>query len=500
MSAILIGLEQHLAITLASVGLSTVIGVLLGILISKKRALSKPVLMIADIAQTIPSLALLAILMILFGIGDKTVVIGLVIYSLMPIIQNTYIGITSISPSVKEAAKGMGMSPLQSLVRVELPLALPVIFTGIQIAFVTILGTAVIGVLVGSGGLGYLIYSSIQSQDWNMIFKATLPIMALALLPQLFKYLDDKLKQRFTGNRRPVLVKLRVSALLLLAALIIPLFVVSENQNRVVIGSSYFTENKLLAEMLAQLVENDSDIEVERKFNMEGSPICLEALKSGQIDVYPEYTGTALLELLKLPPDNDPDRVYNKVKTVYDEKFDLLWLDPFGYNNTYAMAVTEEMAEKYNLRSVSDLVPYADEMVFGAEHTFYNRSDGYEAMADAYGLNFSSALKLDVSIKYLALSQGRIQVTDAFTTDGQIQWLHLRVLEDDKRFFPPYYAAPVVREDTLEKHPELQGILNKLSGALDEETMQELNFKVDNEKMSVETVAREFLKEKGFVR
>ena len=499
MSAILVGLEQHLAITLASVGLSTVIGVLLGILISQKRAFRKPVLMIADIAQTIPSLALLAILMILFGIGNKTVVIGLVLYSLMPIIQNTYIGITGISPSVKEAAKGMGMSPLQSLVKVELPIALPVIFTGIQIAFVTILGTAVIGVLVGSGGLGYLIYSSIQSQDWVMIFKATLPIMVLALLPQLFKYLNGKLKQHFKGNRRSLLLKFRVIPLLLLVAIVLPLFISSENQNKVVIGSSYFTEDKLLAEMLAQLVENDSDIEVERKFNMEGSPICLEALKSGQIDVYPEYTGTALIELLKLPADNDPDRVYNKVKSAYDDRFKLLWLDPFGYNNTYAMVVTEDIAEKYNLKSISDLTPYAGEMVFGAEHTFYNRSDGYEAMAKAYGLHFSSALKLDVSIKYLALSQGKIQVTDAFTTDGQLKALHLKVLADDKKFFPPYYAAPVVREDTLEKYPELQGILNKLAGVLDEETMRGLNYKVDNQKMSIEDVARDFLTTKGLV-
>jgi len=500
MSTILLALEQHLAITLASLGISTVVGVLLGVLISKKRIYSKPVLLIADIIQTIPSLALLAIFMIILGIGNKTVIIGLAVYSLMPIIQNTYIGITSIVPSVKEAAKGMGMSQFQSLIKVELPNAMPMILTGIEIAFVTVIGTAVIGVLVGAGGLGYLIYSSIQSQNWVMIFKATLPIMILSLFPQLIKYLYDKLEYLFKGNHKSLFLKFRAIPLLLLFVIMIPLFISSKSENRVVIGSSYFTENKILAEMLSQLVENNSDIKVERKFNMEGSPICTEALKSGQIDVYPEYTGTALLELLKLPPKKNPDTVYNTVKSMYDEKFDIIWLDPFGYNNTYALAVTKDMAEKYNLKSISDLVPLSNDMIFGAEHTFFNRSDGFEAMAKAYGLSFSDALKLDVSIKYLALSQGKIQVTDAFTTDGQLKALNLKILDDDKSFFPPYYAAPLVREETLKKFPELEGILNLLSGALDESTMQELNYKVDNQKMSIEDVVRNFLKEKGLIK
>lgn len=499
MSTILLALEQHLAITLASIGISAVIGVLLGIFISRNEIFSKPVLLIADIIQTIPSLALLAILMIVLGIGNKTVIIGLALYSLMPIIQNTYIGITSVSSPVKEAAKGMGMSQWQSLMKVELPIAMPMIFTGIEIAFVTIIGTAVIGVLVGAGGLGYLIYSSIQSQDWIMIFKATLPIMILSLFPQLIKYTYKKLEHLFRGNRKSLFIKLRAIPLLLLATIMVPLFITSKSLNKVVIGSSYFTENKILAEMLSQLVEKNTNIKVERKFNMEGSPICFEAMKSGQIDIYPEYTGTALLELLKLPVDSDPDRVYNTVQSVYSNKFNILWLKPFGFNDTYALAVTKDMADKNNLNSISDLVPYSNNLIFGAEHTFYNRGDGYEAMVKDYGLNFSDSLKLDVSIKYLAMSQGKIQVTDAFTTDGQLKTLNLKILKDDKRFFPPYYAAPLIREDTLKKFPQLEGVLNKLSGEINEETMQELNYEVDNQKMSIEDVARNFLKGKKLI-
>ena len=188
---------EHLGITAAGVGIAVMIGIPLGILISKKPAFSAPVLTVADILQTVPSLSMLALLMIVFGLGDTTVVIGLCLYSLLPVIRNTYTGIGSVSPSVREAARGMGMSVLQSLLRVEIPLALPLILAGIRIAFVTGLGTAVIGVLIGSGGLGGVIYSGIQAQDWGMITEGTVPVVLLSLLAQfLFNRLQNLPKNR----------------------------------------------------------------------------------------------------------------------------------------------------------------------------------------------------------------------------------------------------------------------------------------------------------------
>lgn len=175
---------EHIVITAAGVAIAAIIGIVTGIAISKKPVIANPVLAIADIIQTIPSLALLALLMIVFGLGDITLIIGLCLYSLLPVIRNTFTGIAGVSASIKEASRGMGMSQVQSLVKVEIPIAMPMILSGIRIAFVTALGTAVIGVLIGSGGLGYIIYSGIQAQDWLMILEGTLPVVLLSLLAQ----------------------------------------------------------------------------------------------------------------------------------------------------------------------------------------------------------------------------------------------------------------------------------------------------------------------------
>lgn len=197
MADLINSIAEHLAITVSGVAVAVLIGIAAGILISRKPVFAGPVLYIADIIQTIPSLALLAILMIAFGLGDLTVVIGLCLYSLLPVIRNTYTGISAISPSIREAARGMGMSSVQSLVKVELPLATPMILSGIRIAFVTALGTAVIGVLIGAGGLGYIIYRGIQALDWGMIIEGTIPVVVLSLLAQFcFNKLQHFKKRR----------------------------------------------------------------------------------------------------------------------------------------------------------------------------------------------------------------------------------------------------------------------------------------------------------------
>jgi len=197
MTGLIGAILEHLLITLSGVLLATLLGLTIGIFISKKPGFANVVMALADIIQTIPTLALLALLMVAFGLGNTTVIIGLCLYSLLPIIRNTYTGITGVSPAIREASRGMGMSSLQSLAKVEIPLAVPMILSGIRIAFVTALGTAVIGVLIGSGGLGYIIYSGIQSQDWGMIFKGTLPVVALSLIVQfLFNKFQDSKKGR----------------------------------------------------------------------------------------------------------------------------------------------------------------------------------------------------------------------------------------------------------------------------------------------------------------
>lgn len=271
------------------------------------------------------------------------------------------------------------------------------------------------------------------------------------------------------------------------------------SSDKIVIGSKDFSENIILGEMFAQLIEAKTDLQVERKLNMGGTFVCFEAIKNGEIDVYPEYTGTGLTAQLKMDVINDPDEAYNVVKDEFDTQFNIKWLEPLGFNNTYAIAVTSAAAEEYGLEKCSDLPAVADNLVFGAEHEFFNRQDGFDGFVDLYGITFKDIAKMNVSLKYQAIGEGQIDVTDAFSTDGQIKQYDLKILEDDEGFFPPYYAAPIVRNEFLDAHPEVEDVLNLLAGQISEEDMTELNYKVDVEQQDVATVASDFLAAKGLV-
>jgi len=284
------------------------------------------------------------------------------------------------------------------------------------------------------------------------------------------------------------------TAILAIVLLLGLLFSGCTKGDNITIGSKDFGENIVLGEMLAQLVEAHTDLKVERKLNLGGTFVNFNAIKGGQIDIYPEYTGTALTAHLKMDVINDPDESYRVVSDEFEKQFDIVWLKPFGFNNTYTLAVTNAVYEQYKIETFSDLASHADTLVFGAEHEFFDRQDGFDGLVDTYGLSFKGEpLKLNASLKYQAIGRGDMDVTDAFSTDGPIKQYNLKILEDDLGFFPPYYAAPIVRKEVLDAHPELISILNMLSGKLDDETMTELNYFVDVEGMAVETVAHDFL-------
>lgn len=272
------------------------------------------------------------------------------------------------------------------------------------------------------------------------------------------------------------------------------------NREKIVIGSKDFSENIVLGEMLAQLVEEHTDLKVERKLNMGGTFVCFEALKKGEISVYAEYTGTGLTAQLKMDVIIDPDESYAVVKDAFDKQFNIKWLEPLGFNNTYAIAVTDEIAKKHNLEKCSDLARVSKDLVFGAEHEFFNRQDGFDGFIDLYGIKFKDINKMNVSLKYQAIGEGQMDVTDVFATDGQIRQYDLKILEDDKNFFPPYYAAPIVRKDVLNAYPHLEDVLNMLAGNINDEVMTELNYKIDVEQQQIEKVAKEFLQSKGLIK
>jgi len=236
------------------------------------------------------------------------------------------------------------------------------------------------------------------------------------------------------------------------------------------------------------------------KPNLGGSLIVSQALDRGDLDIYAEYTGTALTVHLKEAPMTDPDAVYQKVKQEYETQKKITWLKPFGFNNTYTLAMTKAQAEKYGIKTFSDLVKQAPNMNLVCEPEFLERQDGYKGLQAAYGLNFKTAKSMDIGLSYDAVRTGKADVNDSFATDGRIAAFNLISLIDDKHFFPPYYAAPIVRDDTLKKHPEIADALNLLAGKLTDEEMQKLNAKVDVDKNDPKAVASEWLKAQGLIK
>jgi len=274
----------------------------------------------------------------------------------------------------------------------------------------------------------------------------------------------------------------------------------SGEKRTVVIGSKEFTEQVILREMMAALIEDNGDIEVEQKF-LGGTLICFESLKNGEIDLYAEYTGTALTAILKREPMTDPQAVYDTVKEAFAEQHELIWLKPLGFNNTYTITMRKAQAEELGVKRISDLEVHKDKLASGFTHEFMEREDGYPGLVKHYGWSLGKEPKgMDPGLMYKAIAEGDVDLICGFATDGRIAAFDLVMLEDDKVFFPPYYAAPVVRSDTLDKHPELEGILNKLADRIDNKTMAQLNYEVDEKGRQASDVAREFLQKNGLIK
>ena len=273
-----------------------------------------------------------------------------------------------------------------------------------------------------------------------------------------------------------------------------------KKENTIVVGSKNYNEALILGNMFASIIENNTNLNVERKLNLGGTSVVTEAMKSGEIDLYPEYTGTAYGNIMKKADTKDPDEVYEEVKEYYDEKFDITWLEPLGYNNTYAMAVRKETADEYNLKTVSDLAKVSNELSLGCSFEFVDRADGYAGLKEEYeGMEFNDVKSLDGGLRYQSVASEKTDVVDAWTTEGMLKKFELIVLDDDKGFFPPYYVAPTVRNTTIEKYPEVGEQLDKLGGLINEEAMIDLNYQVDVEGADPKQVADDFLREKGLI-
>jgi len=274
----------------------------------------------------------------------------------------------------------------------------------------------------------------------------------------------------------------------------------ANEEKKLVIASKPHSEQYILAEMLTLLIENGTDIEVEKKLGIGGGTANIQpAMESGEIDIYPEYTGTGWLFVLKKELINDPEALYAAVKKAYAEEYKIKWLGMYGFNNTYAIAMKDSLAEEMGIESYSDLAERAGDLSFGGEYDFYEREDGLPGLEALYGLNFGKTVELDIGLKYEAIGSDQVDVINAFSTDGLIKKFNLKVLKDDKQFFPAYNAATLVRQETLDAYPELEAVLQVLSGQISDEEMTEMNYLVENEKMDPAKVAEDFLKGKGLL-
>jgi len=262
-----------------------------------------------------------------------------------------------------------------------------------------------------------------------------------------------------------------------------------------VVGSKNFTESDLLGEIVAQQIERRTALPVERRFHLGGTFVCHQAITSGQIDLYVEYTGTAYTAVLKHAPIADRDSVYRTVARDYAQRFGLVWGEPFGFNNTFAITVRHRDATRYGLRRISDLARLAPRWKAGFGYEFLERADGFRGLASVYGLRFASPpTAMDLGLTYRALAEGKVDVIAGNSTDGQIQALDLVVLEDDRHYFPPYEAAPVIRQAAVTRHPGVATALAQLAGRMSDAEMRRLNALADVEHRDIATIARDWLR------
>jgi len=290
---------------------------------------------------------------------------------------------------------------------------------------------------------------------------------------------------------------LAVSILLVLCYATTPLYAAAD---RIVVGSKNFEESRLLAEVFAQLIETRTGLKVERRLGLAGTQVCFEALRTGAIDVYPEYTGTGLVSILGEPAKKDRSETLNRVRTEFLSRWNLWWLSPLGFENSFEIAVPRELAERERLETISDLARIAKRLHGGFGHEFVGREDGLIGLKKVYGLEFGSVDHLQQALQYRAARAREIDALDVYTTDGRLILYNLKVLRDDRNFFPPYEAAALVRGATLARHPEVGSVLGLLAGAFNEDAMRALNLRLQEGHESEAVVARDALRALGLVR
>ena len=462
---------EHLSLVVAALIFAVLAGVPLGILCHFYPAARKIVLRVVDLIQTTPALALLGIIMVFIGPGKPTVIVGLALYSLLPIVRNTCLGLDQVPEHLIEAGRGMGMTRTYRLVHVEIPIAAPIIFTGIRIAAVNAIGTAVFASFVGGGGLGSVITTGIRQEDMQAILGGTGVLMAAALALCVYAFLPKS-----------------TAGLLLY-----------EGQ---------FSEVQLVNSMIKQLVEDRHGIPVTIQDEMTAvNNFNALTAANHSCDLMYTWDGTLLTTIMGLDTTDIPEgqTLYDFVNEKMNEEYDLQLLGKIGVNNTYVIGVTQEVVDTYHPETISDLVPIAGELRFCAEQDFFTDAGNmkFGPMVETYGLNFQVANPVDIMMKYTLIEQGAYDVMVVYATDGLNKRANLTLLDDDQHFFPDYYGTILARSDVFERFaedaPGLKETIQLLNEQFTDELMSELTYRVDVAGEEVETVAHDFLVQSGLL-
>lgn len=493
-------LIEHIEISFLAILIAVLIGGIVGILISEFEKASKPALGVINFLYTIPSISMLGFLIPFSGVGNATAVIALTIYALLPMVRSTHTGLTHVDSNILEAAKGMGSTRTQILFKIKIPLAMPVILSGIRNMVTMTIALAGIASFIGAGGLGVAIYRGITTNNAAMTMVGSLLIAVLALVFDFILGFIEKRIAKRSGKAKKANRIMAVAAFVLIVAVVIASVVPDNKKDTIHIATKPMTEQYVLGEMLDILIEQDTNLNVEITQGVGGGTSNIQlAMENGEFDLYPEYTGTGWNMVLKKEGLYTED-MFSSLQEEYNDDYNMSWVGMYGFNNTYGLVVRKEIADKYNLKTYSDLKAVSDQLTFGAEYDFFEREDGYDALCAEYGFHFKKTMDMDIGLKYQAINQGKIDVMNIFTTDGQLSTSDVVVLVDDKQFYPSYMCGNIVRNEAVEQHPELEAVLQTLSGTITDRDMARMNYEVETLGREPRVVAKEFLAGKGLIK
>ena len=492
-------LTAHLQLTLLALLCSAAFSLPLGVAVTRVRWLERPALAVAGVIQTIPSLALLAVMVPLLAslelpsIGFLPAFIGLTLYGVLPMLRNTVTGIVGVDPALRDAARAVGMTPAQQLRRVELPLAMPVIVAGIRTATVWTVGIATLSTPVGATSLGNYIFSGLQTRNYAAVLVGCIAAAALAmLLDGLVHALEIGVRTR---RRRQVVGAVTAMAVLYVyTGLTLGAALLPGGSRPVTIGAKGFTEQYVLAHLLGQWIERETGRPTTQMQSL-GSMVAFDALAAGDIDAYVDYTGTLWANVMgRTTVGMDRTAVLAEVRTFLADRHGIQMAATLGFENAYAVAAREEDAATLRLTRISDLTPLAPTLSMGGDFEFFSRPE-WVAIRDAYGLAFAEQRTMDAALMYQAVAEGAVDLISAYTTDGRITAYDLRVLEDDRAAIPPYDAVILVSARLARERPDVLAALTRLEGAIDVGAMRQMNLAVDEHGAAPSTVAADYLRD-----